>query len=288
MYLNGNSNRKGAPNENYAREFMELFCLGPNGPDGTPNYVQADVAGLARAFTGMDRRTRRRRGRTTARSRSAPARFEPGAKTFLGQTIPALGRAAVAADGPAAVTHGRRRRARAPQPRAVPDPQAVGGVHREPDPAGDARRPGRAVHAATRLALRPVIRGILTHPLIFESLGEPNLVKPPVVYAVGLLRALGAPMKGNHMRVGAGQHAAAAVPAAERRGLGGRPGVAELQHGAGALRHRRAGPVPEVLADLLPRPDAARRSRRDAGRRRSRAPTRRPTRRGCRTAREPR
>jgi uncharacterized protein (DUF1800 family) len=50
-------------------------------------------------------------------------------------------------------------------------------------------------------ALRPVIRGILTHPLIFESLDEPNLVKPPVVYAVGVLRALGAPLKGNHVRI---------------------------------------------------------------------------------------
>ncbi len=45
-----------------------------------------------------------------------------------------------------------------------------------------------------------MIRGILTHPLIFESLDEPNLIKPPIVYAVGVLRALGAPLKGNHVR----------------------------------------------------------------------------------------
>ncbi len=43
------------------------------------------------------------------------------------------------------------------------------------------------------------MRGILGHPLIFESLAEPNLVKPPVVYLVGVLRQLGAPMKGNYM-----------------------------------------------------------------------------------------
>ena len=35
MYLNMNQNVRGKPNENYAREFMELFCLGPKGPDGT-------------------------------------------------------------------------------------------------------------------------------------------------------------------------------------------------------------------------------------------------------------
>jgi uncharacterized protein (DUF1800 family) len=55
--------------------------------------------------------------------------------------------------------------------------------------------------AGGALALKPVLRGILTHPLIFESIDEPNLVKPPVVYLVGLLRALSAPMKGGHMRV---------------------------------------------------------------------------------------
>ena len=52
MYLNGNQNVRGRPNENYARELMELFCLGPNAPDGSPNYTQDDVAGLARALTG--------------------------------------------------------------------------------------------------------------------------------------------------------------------------------------------------------------------------------------------
>ena len=32
MYLNGNQNVRGRPNENYARELMELFCLGPKDP----------------------------------------------------------------------------------------------------------------------------------------------------------------------------------------------------------------------------------------------------------------
>ena len=52
LYLNMNLSVRGKPNENYAREFMELFCLGPTGPDGTPNYTQDDVSGLAKAFTG--------------------------------------------------------------------------------------------------------------------------------------------------------------------------------------------------------------------------------------------
>jgi hypothetical protein len=46
-YLNNNSNRKQHPNENYARELMELFTL------GIGNYTETDVKECARAFTGF-------------------------------------------------------------------------------------------------------------------------------------------------------------------------------------------------------------------------------------------
>ena len=46
LYLDGASNRKGRPNENFAREVMELFTLGEG------QYTQRDVAEAARAYTG--------------------------------------------------------------------------------------------------------------------------------------------------------------------------------------------------------------------------------------------
>jgi Protein of unknown function (DUF1800) len=45
-YLNNSQNRKAHPNENYARELMELFTL------GIGNYSETDVKEAARAFTG--------------------------------------------------------------------------------------------------------------------------------------------------------------------------------------------------------------------------------------------
>ena len=52
-YLNGESNVKGGPNENYGREFMELFTLGVNHAiTGAKNYSENDVAQLAKSFTG--------------------------------------------------------------------------------------------------------------------------------------------------------------------------------------------------------------------------------------------
>jgi uncharacterized protein (DUF1800 family) len=45
-YLNNQQNRKGKPNENFARELMELFTLGRG------NYTEKDIREAARCFTG--------------------------------------------------------------------------------------------------------------------------------------------------------------------------------------------------------------------------------------------
>lgn len=52
VYLSGNQNRKTAPNENYARELMELFTLGVTDKDGNDNYTEDDVVAAARVLTG--------------------------------------------------------------------------------------------------------------------------------------------------------------------------------------------------------------------------------------------
>jgi uncharacterized protein (DUF1800 family) len=46
VYLDNAASRKGQPNENFARELMELFTLGEG------NYGERDVREAARAFTG--------------------------------------------------------------------------------------------------------------------------------------------------------------------------------------------------------------------------------------------
>ncbi|MEP7197445.1 MAG: DUF1800 family protein [Saprospiraceae bacterium] len=45
-YLDGRVNNKYAPNENYARELLELFTMGPG------NYTEKDIEEIAKAFTG--------------------------------------------------------------------------------------------------------------------------------------------------------------------------------------------------------------------------------------------
>ena len=48
IYLNNKQNKKGSPNENFARELMELFTLGQG------NYTEFDIKESARSFTGYN------------------------------------------------------------------------------------------------------------------------------------------------------------------------------------------------------------------------------------------
>lgn len=54
-YLNGNQNKKGAPNENFARELLELFTVGKGdlvGPGDYSTFTEQDVEQMAKALTG--------------------------------------------------------------------------------------------------------------------------------------------------------------------------------------------------------------------------------------------
>jgi len=54
-YLNGNQNAKGAPNENFARELLELFTIGKGpiaGPGDYTNYTEGDIKEMAKCLTG--------------------------------------------------------------------------------------------------------------------------------------------------------------------------------------------------------------------------------------------
>jgi hypothetical protein len=72
LWLDSNSNIKGRPNENYARELMELFSL------GVGHYTEKDVRQVARAFTGWHT--------DGDRFQFAPGAHDTGTKTILGQT----------------------------------------------------------------------------------------------------------------------------------------------------------------------------------------------------------
>jgi uncharacterized protein (DUF1800 family) len=115
LYLSMRGSRKAdagsgrQPDENYAREVLQLFTIGLSelNVDGTerlvggqaqPTYSNADISGLAKVFTGWDLDTSGFRAGVGDKAQGPDHlrlpmahfadRHEPGVKTFLGVTIP--------------------------------------------------------------------------------------------------------------------------------------------------------------------------------------------------------
>lgn len=74
IYLDNATSRRGQPNENFARELMELFTLGMG------HYGEQDVKEAARAFTGWSL------DRDTGEFRFYKVLHDPGTKTVLGRS----------------------------------------------------------------------------------------------------------------------------------------------------------------------------------------------------------
>jgi uncharacterized protein (DUF1800 family) len=74
IYLDSATNRKDQPNENFAREVMELFTVGEG------HYGERDIREAARAFTGWSIDPE------TAAFRWRPFQHDGGVKTVLGRT----------------------------------------------------------------------------------------------------------------------------------------------------------------------------------------------------------
>jgi uncharacterized protein (DUF1800 family) len=160
-WLDGQRNRKGSPNENLAREFMELFTL------GIGHYQEVDVAQAARCLTGW---VLREQGAMFQRRR-----FDSGTKTVLGKTgdFDAKGFAALALAQPASAGFVIGRLWFRLVSATPPDAATVARLRAA---YGDARD----------------IRSLLTAMVAEPGFKDPaaSLVKQPVEWAVGLMRAL--------------------------------------------------------------------------------------------------
>jgi uncharacterized protein (DUF1800 family) len=86
FYLDNYANQAAAPNENYARELMELHTLGVDG-----GYTETDVKEVARCFTGWAIRFPGDPGGDYGTFVFSPALHDDNAKVVLGNTISAAG-----------------------------------------------------------------------------------------------------------------------------------------------------------------------------------------------------
>ena len=175
-YLNNNQNRKGHPNENYAREVMELFTL------GIGNYTEDDVKEGARAFTGWmhdgDQFVFNRR------------QHDDGVKRFLGVISNLNGDEVldIILSKPAC-------------PRFIASEVFAYFAYPDPEPR-ITEDLGRVLHNAN-YELRPLLKTILTSRAFYgqDSIGAQ--IKCPVQLMVGTIRLLGIEMPPPQMLFGA-------------------------------------------------------------------------------------
>ena len=92
IYLNGDQNTAKSPNENYARELLELFTIGKGpliGPGDYTNYTENDIQEIARALTGWG--INRRDDKVTFSERKHDTGTKQLSEHFGNATIPNLG-----------------------------------------------------------------------------------------------------------------------------------------------------------------------------------------------------
>ena len=171
LWLNGVQNSKDAPNENYAREMMELFTLGAD----RGAYSERDVREQARALTGWENDWKQ--GLGDYNFHFDPRSHDAGMKTVFRKS----GRYEWKAACRLCVSH------------PLHASFFVRKLWSYFVPVGPDRATQSALESAYRNGrqVKPVLQMVLEHPALYEG---PRMMKPPVVHVAGLLRRIGAPI----------------------------------------------------------------------------------------------
>ena len=209
-YLDNNRNRRTSPNQNFARELLELFLL------GVGNYTEADVEAATAAWTGHtdDWQTDEYVWRGPPRYVNEWENWHDNSdKHFLGRTInldksdhaqryvhafetidvvlgdPATVGGTVPSDAPDAANRGRPTRDVAAEflSRKLWEEFA----NTDPLSFAVARDDLRDALVGNDFDVRPWVRALLVHDEFYSERSRAGLVRQPVEYVVALLAATG-------------------------------------------------------------------------------------------------
>ena len=241
LWLDLQTSRAGHPNENYARELMELFTLG----DG--NYTEQDVRESARAHTGYSL-TR------DATFVFRPALHDNGEKTFLGET------GNFDAD---AIVDILLRQAPAPAHFA----RRLFAFFAYPDPDDATLAPIAAVVKSSGFDAKAIVRAVLTSDAFYAPQAYRAIVKSPTDYVVGVARSIGVKSDGRAL-AGASRNMGQVL--FDPPNVAGWPGgdawigtstwfarvnfAAALANGSAAGRRRQQADIPDVVGLFDPPP----------------------------------
>ncbi|HVW12998.1 MAG TPA: DUF1800 domain-containing protein [Mucilaginibacter sp.] len=162
QFLNNQQNRKGHPNENFARELMELFTIGRG------NYTEQDVKESARAFTGWGFN---RDGQFVMRNQL----HDDGQKVFLSRTGNFTG------DDIIGILLQQKQTAR-----FVCNKLYQYFVNENPDTAHVNAMAD--VFYSSNYEIKPLLEYLFTADWFYDEKNTGNLIKSPVEFIVGLNR----------------------------------------------------------------------------------------------------
>ncbi len=168
VFLDNVSNVVGNPNENWARELMELFTM------GLGNFSEKDVQEAARAFTGWT--FSREDGSFTI----LPSLHDDGEKTFLGVTGNLSGDQIIDIifEQPATAEFIARK---------------IWEFFVYPNPSQEVIGQLGQVFRDSGYEIRPLVSAVFRHPEFFSDRARRALVKSPLEYAIHAMRELGNP-----------------------------------------------------------------------------------------------
>lgn len=175
VWLDNVENVAGKPNENFAREVMELFTL------GIGNYEEKDVQEGARAFTGWSYRSKDRDD-ITLHGQSEfvlnAKQHDNGEKTFLGKTGDFGGEdiLKILCDDPRCSMY-------------ITEKIWNWFVYQNPDHAVVEKY--AAVFRGADLNIKALLRAIVTGPEFYSAQAERTIVKNPVDFCISTMRQLG-------------------------------------------------------------------------------------------------
>ncbi|MDO8974544.1 DUF1800 family protein [Reyranella sp.] len=169
IYLDGRGSVARQPNENFARELLELFTLGEG------RYGEADIKAVARAFTGWSV------DRESGQFVEHPDRHDDGQKTFLGKS----GR--FGGDEILTILLAQPRTAE-----MIVEKLWREFVSLKPDPAEVTRLAGGFRQGGYEI--KPLMRALLLSAAFRDPANRGALIKSPVDLIVGSVRVLGLPV----------------------------------------------------------------------------------------------
>lgn len=176
IYLSNGVNVKGEPNQNFARELLELFLL------GVGNYSEGEVDAVARAWTGHNY------DKTTRTYVFRPTKHDTGQKTFFGITKNW--------DGPQIIDEILRDNPLLRVTAARHIARKLWEFLAHPGPPPGVVEALADVLLANSMEVRPLLRALLTRPEFYATAARQGLVRTPTDYIVTLAAFTALPVSG--------------------------------------------------------------------------------------------